>query len=129
VSAPDRAAWFAAIREALDIAEAHPGILLPEINTSAYSAANVTWWLRGKDAARDMATLEAALDCELTASARQLNGTDRYELRGILGGLAVVVSAPAVLVARQKVTGTRTENVVEWDRLPAEDEAPEGGQA
>jgi hypothetical protein len=128
VSAPDRAAWLAAIREALGIAEAHPGIPLPEINTSAYSPGNVTWWLRGDDAARDMATLEAALassGCVLAASTRQLNGTDRYELRGTLRGLTVAVSAPAVLVAEQKVTGTRTENVVEWVRRTG---GPENGE-
>ena len=132
MSAPGRAAWFAAVREALGIAEAHPGIPLPEINTSVYSPGNVTWWLRGEDAARDMATLEAALassGCELTASARELNGTDRYELRGTLGGLTVVVSALAELVAEKRVTGTRMEPVavVEWERRPA-DEAPESGE-
>jgi hypothetical protein len=121
----ERAAHVAALKKVIAIAARYMEIPLPEISTYP-GTDNVHWSLWGNSAARQMAVLEEALDCELTPAARQASsGRDYYELKGTLGGLAVTVSAPAELVAERKVTGTTVTEVVEWVRLPAD---PESGE-
>lgn len=117
----DRAARIAALRAVLTLAEDHPEIPLPEIST--YSRSNISWYLPSRDAAWQMGRLEQVLDCELTASASRIGDRDRYELKGTLGGLTVMISAPAELVAERRVTGTRTVEDVDWVRLPADPES------
>ena len=120
----ERAARIAALRSVLDIAERYPDIPLPEIST--YGSDNINWYLPGQNAARRMAFLERVLDCELTPGTRRSGDRDLYELKGTLGGLTVTVSAPALLVAERKVTGTRTVEDVEWIRKLADPESGDG---
>jgi hypothetical protein len=121
VTAPDRAALIAVVRQVLDIVEADPSLPLPFINFN-----RIGWTLYGERATpQKLAALENALPCEFTSG---MSGEARqfFELRGEIGGVPVVVEAWAESVAEKRVTGTTTTDVVEWVRLPA---SPEGGAA
>jgi hypothetical protein len=120
VSAPDRAAWIAAVRKVLDILEADPLLPLPFVNLG-----QVRWTLYGDRATpQKLAALEKALPCEFTGG-MSVSTRDFYELRGEIGGVGIVIEAWAEFVAKRTVTGTRTVEDVEWVRLPAE---PESGE-
>lgn len=127
----ERAARIAARKAVIEIAEWYPEVPLPEITTYRADGWTADWYFYGAQSARRMALVEEDLrnrGCALSASSRRSGDTDRYELKGSLGDLAVTVSAPAALVAARKVTGTRTEEIVDWVRLPVEP-GPESGES
>ena len=128
----DRAAWIAAFRTVLDIAEAHPDIRLPYITT--VGNVEVDWYLwpdanyrEPGRAARDMATLEQAIPCKLTGRISERG--DRYELAGTLGGIAVKVTATAGEVAEYTVTGQEVIEHRDWIRRPVPAGEPQGSAA
>lgn len=123
MSAPDRAAWIAALKDILAMLDADPGIPMASIMSSLNQ---VEWWLSpGDETARMMARIEAALPCEMTGAIDPKDAT-YYRLSGDLHGVPVRVIARADHVAERTVTGTVTTEVVEWTRKPVEPETAEG---
>jgi hypothetical protein len=122
MSATDRAARIAVFRQVLDIMEADESLPLPFLGT------RIAWSLYAAGNARLAARIEAALPCELTGAPAAGNEA-RYALTGEIGGIAVVIEAWTSDMAEKRVTGTRTAevDVVEWVRLPVQDETPESG--
>jgi hypothetical protein len=124
VSARDRNTEILAVfRQVLGIVEAQE-LPVPDLSPSV-----VTWYLVGQPerVRREMAALEAALPCEFTGG---INPKDdgHYRLTGVIGGIPVTIGARASSVAEQHVGGQRLEDVIEWRRRLAEDEAPESGE-
>jgi hypothetical protein len=113
MSAPDRAAFLAACRTVLDVAEADESLPLPTLTSS-----RIRFSLYGAWPVRLMAALEAALPCEFTGGTDPEH-PDEYLLSGEIGGVPVQVVAFATDVAERKITGITTVETVEWVRLPA----------
>ena len=123
MSALDRAAVIAAYRRALDILDASEALPMPY-----FSGGRIEFYLDRTNAVRDLAALESAF-AEAGPLAGGVKGErpETWVATGELGGVTVEIWAPAELVAEKRVTGTTVTEIVEWVRLPVQDEAPEGG--
>ena len=121
MTAPDRAAVIAAWRAVLDAIEPHESLPLP-----VFGSNQAIFHLYGEVAPGEMAALEAALPCEFTASASVDAAHPWFRLTGEIGGVRVIITAPAEAVAERKVTGQTVEDVVKWVRKPVDGTESEG---
>jgi hypothetical protein len=126
VTPEQRAARIADARAILDALEADEALPLPIALTHA------GFYFRAPGPAplstrRQLAALEAAIPAVFGTGCP--DGFGDWLVEGLMpGGVKIQLKAFADHVARE-VTAVREMPVTDWERLPAEDEAPESGQA
>jgi len=114
--APGRAAVIAAWRAVLDALEPHESLPMP-----VFGSGRAVFHLYGTVAQGQMAALEEALPCEFTESISDEARDDPwFRLTGEIGGVPVVITAQAALVADKQVIGRHVVEDVGWVRKPLE---------